>query len=592
MSAMVEVGRAGLVWDGAEHRFLSGEVHYWRLARDDWPAVLDAVCELGFQAVSTYVPWVVHDGGRFEGPLDVEAFLALVHERGLKAMVRIGPNGGAELETSGWPCRILDDERCQARRNNGLPYLLVTATGHCFPPSYASAIVKDEIARWYDDVVPRVARWQHPDGPVVACQVDNELGYHFQAHTYALDYHPDAIAGYRSFVGDPKAEPPRDGADEPEARRLEWVAWKEHHLRSTLAMLAGWARERGMDRVPIVHNDYPRMTTPHDIGALERSGAVDWAAADIYTSRHGGRFLRDLVRHLCGSTKLPFLAELGAGWLTLPWLLPGGTTALDEEVIHLRALLGGARAANVYMLVERDRWFGSPLSRKGERRPKADFYPRLHALLDELRLEELERDAPVLLVENRTEAARVAGRQTLGGIVPCFNQVMPLDPALLDLPHPDTDTLRAWERGLAAAVDEAGLDCDHCTSAALPDLTRYRVVLMPILDALDPATWAALVDAAERGVIVGVGPRLPTLDGRLSAYDFPAGRVVLLDEPGDAARLLPEPAVSCDDARVDLTVWRNHERQVVVAANNADEVVEAKVGGEVVTLAPFEVRAL
>src|SRR5205807_1338813 len=105
----------GLVWDGAEHRFLSGEVHYWRLDRADWPAVLDAVADLGFEAVSTYVPWVVHDGGDFEGANDIEAFLALVHERGLKAMVRIGPNGGAELETSGWPRRILDDEACQAR---------------------------------------------------------------------------------------------------------------------------------------------------------------------------------------------------------------------------------------------------------------------------------------------------------------------------------------------------------------------------------------------------------------------------------------------------------------------------------------------
>ncbi|MDQ1437161.1 MAG: beta-galactosidase [Acidimicrobiaceae bacterium] len=609
MPKTVEVGRTGFVWDGTEHRFLSGEVHPWRLDPADWPTVLDAVAGLGFQAVSLYVPWFVHETGPgrfdFTGARDVEWFLALVHERGMKAMVRIGPDAGGELETSGWPRRILDDPACQALRPNGLPYLLVTATGHCFPPSYASRTVLREVERWYDEVVPRLARWQHPDGPVVACQVDNELGYHFQAHTYALDYHPDAVEGFRQFVGDPTAEPPRDGADEGvlESRKLDWVRWKEHHLRATLATLADWARAKGMDRVPIVHNDYPRLTSPQDLGALEASGAVDLAMADIYTTRHGGRFVRDLVRHLCGSSRLPFLAELGAGWLTLPWLLPTASIPYDEEVVSLRAMLGGARAANVYMLVERDRWYGSPLSRKGERRePKASFYPRLHDVLDRLRLEELERVAPVLLVENRDEGRRVAARQTLGGIVPCFNQVMPLDPRVTEVPSPDTDTLRTWEKGLGDVVDAAGLDCDHASSAALPDLSRYEVVLMPVLDrSHDDGMLDGLRVAAGRGVKVAVGPA-------------PVDGLTGLASPLDAARLLPSPVVGRDDERVDLTVWRNDDRLVVVAANSCDEDVTVTLrfepgraakleglwrdevvgvdsaGTATVTLAPFEVQ--
>ena len=608
----VEVGRTGLVWDGdggpREHRFFSGEAHYWRLDPADWPAVLDSIAALGFTAVSTYVPWSVHDGGNFDGANDIEAFLRLAHERGLKAMVRIGPDAASEMETSGWPQRVVDDERCQARRPNGLPYLLATATGHCFPPSYASSVFRAEVERWYDEIVPRLAPLQHPDGPIVLCQVDNELGYHFQSHTYALDYHPDAVEGFRQFVGDPNATPPTDGRDGTEQERLDWVRWKEHHLRETLATLADWARARGMDRVPIVHNDYPRLTTPHDLGALEQSGAVDLATADIYTTRHGGRFLRDLVRHLAGSSRLPFLAELGAGWLTLPWLLPIETTPYDEEVISLRAVLGGVRAANVYMLVERDRWHASPVTRQGVPRPKASLYPRISALLDELKLDELERDAPVLLLENRTEARRIAARQTLGGIVPCFRQVMPLDHSLTEIPHDDTDEYRAWERGLAAAVDNAGVDCDHASSAALPDLTQYKAVLLPTLDSLDPALWAALRDAAANGVVVAVGPRIPTLDEALAPHDFEPGRVVLLDRPEDAARVLPRPLVQCDDDRVDLTVWRNAERMVVVAANSSDEEVHTRLGfgrpvklegrwvpeviePDQVALAPFAVQA-
>ena len=542
----VEVGRTGLIWDGAEHRWFSGEVHPWRLDPDDWPTVLDAVQELGFGMVSTYVPWVVHEGD-FTGPRDIEAFLGLVHQRGMKALVRIGPDCGAELETSGWPRRILDDEECQARRPNGLPYLLITATGHCFPPSYASKKVLRAIEGWYDEVVPRLAPLQHPDGPIVACQVDNEMGYHFQAHTYALDYHPDAVEQYRSFIGDPAADPPRDGAAEPTQAHIDWVRWKEHHLRSTLATLADWARAKGMDRVPIVHNDYPRLTSPQDLGALEATNAVDWAAADIYTTRHGGRFVRSLVRHLCGSTRLPFLAELGAGWLTLPWLLPIETTPYDEEVVHLRALLGGVRAANVYMLVERDRWYGSPLSRTGERREaRASLYPRLHALLDGLRLEELERAAPVLLLENRDEARQVAARQTLGGVVPCFSQVMPLDPKATEYPSEHTEALRQWDTRLAAVLDQAGVDYDHATTSAAPDLSKYELVVVPV-------------------------------EGGAVAVHAHAG-AHRLGRPEELAALLPPPPVTRDDERVDLTVWRNHERLVVVAANAADEPVTAVLG--------------
>jgi len=531
------VGRVGVVWDDGdgrgpvEHRWFSGEIHPWRLDPADWPAVLDAVADLGFRMVSLYVPWVVHETAPglfdFTGAKDVEAFLSLVHDRGMKAMVRIGPDAGGELETAGWPQRIVDDPECQALRPNGLPYLLVTATGHCFPPSYASKKVLTEVQGWYDEIVPRLARHQHPDGPIVACQVDNELGYHFQSHTYALDYHPDAVEDFRAFVGDPAADPPRDGAADPTPLHLDWVRWKEHHLRSTLARFADWARARGMDRVPIVHNDYPRTQTPHDIGALEQSRAVDWAAADIYTTRHGGRFVRDLVRHLCGSTRLPFLAELGAGWLTLPWLLPLATTPQDEEHVALRALLGGLRAANVYMLVERDRWYGSPLSRRGERRePKASLYPRLHALLDTLRLEELERHAPVLLLEDREEGRKVAARQTLGGIVPCFDQVMPLDRSATSIASAHTDALELSEQLLTRLLDEAGVDFDRATTTAPPDLARYELVLT-------------------------IGQNPPPVEA------------------------LPQPLVTRDDDRVDLTVWRsrNEDRLVLVAACSVEQSV-------------------
>ncbi|HVL80473.1 MAG TPA: beta-galactosidase [Actinomycetota bacterium] len=579
----------GISVDGVERTWLSAEAHAWRLEPDVWPRVLDAVAANGFGFVSTYVPWARHERepGRFDftGRLDLRRFCELAHERGLGVMVRPGPDAASEITDSGWPVRILDDPRFQARRPDGRPYVLPTATWHVHPPSYASRAFLEEVARWYDAFCEQVAPLQHPDGPVVACQVDNELGYHFQPHAFAMDYHPDAVEDWRGWVerrydGRPPydvTDPPRDAADGTELSRLDWVSWREHHLRDALGKLAGMLRERGMT-VPLVHNDYPRLTTPQDLGALERSGAVDVAAADIYATRHGGRYVRDLARHMSGSTRLPFLIELGAGWLTLPWLLPLGVDERDERIIGLRAVYSGVRAANVYMAVERDRWYGSPISRHGEERPKVRWYGELAGHLDRLR--GLRRHAPVLLLENRTESRRVAARATLGDLVPAFSQVLPLDRRLFELDHPDTRAFQRWETGLAAACDAVGVDCDRASTSSMPDLTRYRTVLVPMLDAFDPEVWEALRAAAAQGVRVGVGPRLPRIDDRLEPHAFEHRGITLLGQPSDAEALLPAPPYAREPTCVDLHVWEGDDRTVLAAFNSSDDPVAATVRGD------------
>ncbi len=563
MSA-VTVTPSGLSLAGRHHRLLSGEIHYWRNDPAHWPAIIDAVAELGFSTVSTYVSWARHERapGAFDtsGRFDIRGFLHAVTARGLKAVVRVGPNTAGEQEDSGWPRRVLDDPDCQARRPGGLPYLLATATGHALMPSYASRTTLGEIARWYDTVAGWLRDLQFPDGPIVAIQVDNELGYHFQSHAYALDYHPDAIAVYRRFLSERYAsiaslneaydarwhgfedlEPPRDGVEDPGAWHIDWVRFKEHHLRDTLATLASMLRERGLDRVPLVHNDYPRTTTPHDLGALERSGAVDIAGADIYAGKEGGTAVRDLARHLVGSSRLPYMAELGTGWLTLPWLLPLRTQPLDEEHAALRAFIHGARAANVYQLVERDRWYGSPISARGEpREPKASFYRRLHAMLDELSWEHLRRDAPVLILENRALARRIAARARYGDIVPCFSQLFPFDLRLLEPDDAEADALAAWNRDVNAACMRAGFEADRASSDAPPSLDTYRVIAVARPELLETP--------------------------------IPPGAVSTPEELARALASMPVPAFRCDAPEVELVRFTGGREVLAVVNGGATDV--------------------
>lgn len=561
----VEAVADGLRWGGRTHRLLSGEVHFWRLDPRHWGRVLDAVASLGFETISTYVSWARHEQGpgRFDfgGHLDIEAFLRLAAERGLTAVVRLGPNTAAEQEDSGWPRRVLDDPACQARRPGGSPYVLPTATHHACMPSYASTATLAEVAGWYDAVIPRLAALQWPDGPVVAAQVDNELGFHFQGHAFALDYHPDAVAQYRAFLADEYGDigalnaaygwaasgfdevaPPTDGTDQPEAWRVDWVRFREHHLRATLARLAAMVRARGLDRVPLLHNDYPRTTTPLDLGALEASGAVDVAGADIYVTKEGGRFVTDLARHLCGSSRLPYMAELGTGWLTFPWLLPMRTTPLDEQHAALRALLGGVRAANVYMLVERDRWYGSPISARGElREDKAPFYRRLHRLLDDLEWETLRRDVRVLLLEDREAARLAASRAVLGDAVPPFAQLLPLDRRLFEADDAVAISAAACGRALVAA----GIDFDRASSSSVFEPSRYSHVVLPRADG-----------AEVRG---------------------PEGVQVVAD-PDDLPAVLPSSAFRRDAADVDVVRLLSAAREVLGLASAVGEEREVTLG--------------
>jgi len=594
MSA-IAVDRGLLRTEGERFRWLSGSVHYWRHDPRDWERVLDGVLDLGLNMIDTYVPWEVHeraDGSLdFSGALDVARFLELAHARGLRASIRPGPACGAELATHGYPRHIVSRPECQGLRCSGRPYILPSAS-HFFPvPSYASSAFRAEVRRWYTAVGQRLAGLQAPHGPIVAVQVDNEMGFFFQAHAFALDYHPEAIAAWRAFVlelhgsldavnraygtnaANPEGlEPPRDGSDPSELRRLEWVLFREHHLRETLSELAGELRESGFEESLLFHNDYARTETPMDQRALEAGGAIQVAGVDAYSSRKGGRWITDVARHVATTSRLPHFPELGSGWISLPWLIPAGIRATDQEMVTMAAFLAGAQGGNFYMLADRDRWYGSPLDNGGSvREPHASFFRRFTAFVAEARLDELERETAVLLLEPRAELRREAARAVLGDIVPAYREVMPFELGLGD-PGAVAGEARRWQRALRQVIREAGLDCGLAVSASPPPLAQYAVVAVPVLELLDAAAVDTLAAAAERGVRVCAGPSLPRADERLAPLAR-APQFTRLHHPSDLAAYLPTPGVEVSDAAVEVFRWRGPDREVVGLLNQSDAEV-------------------
>ncbi|GAC1576573.1 MAG: hypothetical protein NVS3B24_06520 [Candidatus Dormibacteria bacterium] len=591
----VAVTAEGLEANSETVRWLSGSIHYWRHDPGDWPRLLDGARALGLTMIDTYVPWEVHcaDSAEadFSAGLDVARFLELAAGRGLHASIRPGPACGAELTTHGYPRRVVDRPECQGLRCSGRPYVLPSASHFFRVPSYASSAFRAEVRGWYRQVGEHLASLQAPAGPIVAVQVDNEMGYFFQAHAYALDYHPECLDQWREFVlqlhgsldavnraystratGPGDLEPPRDGSDPVETRRVEWLLFREQHIRATLAELRQELRDAGFDSAVTFHNDYARTETPLDQRALESSGTVEVAGIDAYSSRAGGAWLTDIGRHLATSSRLPLVPELGAGWIAMPWVIPAAIRPEDQEMVTLSLFAAGVRGANFYMLADRDRWYGSPIDIHGNLRDAhSSIFRRLVEFVCESRLEELQRVRPLLILEPRAELRRQAAKAVMGAVVPAYREVMPFDFRLAD-PASASGVARSWTSAFRDTARRAGVDYDLGVSSSPPDLSRYEVVAVPVVECLDRALAGSLdtLDEAKTQVLFGGGE--PRLDERLISLDtVPRGtRVRSMDHIHDH---LPRPESTTGNPDVPIFEWRGEGRSVLIVLNHSSTPV-------------------
>jgi beta-galactosidase len=88
---MVELKDRCIFIDGKPQMIMSGEIHYFRLQKNEWQDRLNKLKEAGCNAVSSYIPWLCHepiDGvidldGRTLPQLDVGSFIDLCKENDL-----------------------------------------------------------------------------------------------------------------------------------------------------------------------------------------------------------------------------------------------------------------------------------------------------------------------------------------------------------------------------------------------------------------------------------------------------------------------------------------------------------------------------
>ncbi len=101
------LSRDGLLINDQPFYILSGVVHYFRWPKAEWRDLLLTAKAGGLNTVDTVIPWNLHEPRpgdfNFDDYADLPAYLDLVHELGLYAIVRPGPYICAEWENGGFP---------------------------------------------------------------------------------------------------------------------------------------------------------------------------------------------------------------------------------------------------------------------------------------------------------------------------------------------------------------------------------------------------------------------------------------------------------------------------------------------------------
>lgn len=199
---MIETTRRQIRVDCEPSLVMSGEVHYFRVARAEWAQRLDLLVEAGCDTVASYIPWIFHelpDGtldvtGQTRPERDIGAFIDLAASKGLRFIARPGPFIMAELKNEGIPYRVYRDHpEIVPLGWDGVQ--VSSRTVDYLAPAFLA-----ESGRWFDAIMPVLApRLQPAGGPIIGVQLDNEIGM-LAWVTNSPDLTDDLVASFGDFV--------------------------------------------------------------------------------------------------------------------------------------------------------------------------------------------------------------------------------------------------------------------------------------------------------------------------------------------------------------------------------------------------------
>ncbi|MEO2077926.1 MAG: beta-galactosidase [Bacillus sp. (in: firmicutes)] len=176
---MIEIKNKQIIIDEKPQIIMCGEIHYYRLERNEWQDRLDKLKLAGCNAVATYVPWLIHEPvegeidllGKTRPELDLAAFIDLCHENDLYFFVRPGPFIMAEMKNEGVPYWVYE------KHPEIIPIAWDKNPATTPTLDYNAPGFLKEVRNWYEAVMKIVTpRLYTNGGNIIAFQLDNEIG--------------------------------------------------------------------------------------------------------------------------------------------------------------------------------------------------------------------------------------------------------------------------------------------------------------------------------------------------------------------------------------------------------------------------------
>jgi beta-galactosidase len=563
----IRIESSGIYLEGRQIPLYSGSVHYWRHEPEVWRTVLENIKDLGFEVVSIPVPWGLHesgpgifDFGEKNPQKDLPKFLDVCGELGLLTVVRPGPIVDEDMPYGGFPLRVIRNSAVWALTSTGAPAISTRFAPPAAIPSYASEKLVQEIGKFFDRLMPILAPRQFPDGPVILFQVNKETAFMGRTRAYDLDYSPESVALYRQFLSEKygsiealnevyggkymavsEIAPPKsyDAVVQRDLPwYLDWVEYKEYLTRRFHVLLVQMFRERGVT-LPLAVDGPPAFSAPVDVFGLQRAVDSPLVGMEIDPSPDEYHALAAQIRHLAGTSRLPYVSRFGIGH---SWLSPHINSPAEMEFAVLCAVMHGMSAVDFHVLAEGDRWVGSPIRRSGAfRQDYADLFRRLSAFFSQYNIFNSKKNCRTLvLISSGLERYHCA----------CST----LDDAFLGMLHVpqvfsevssslgfQTDPFRqsireegSWVREACRYLEAAQVEYNLADSRLMLDeLTKYDMVFVPTADFMDPKEQEKLLEFANRGGHLVFGPALPTLDDRMNPASVLGG---VVQSPGTLAR--------------------------------------------------------
>jgi hypothetical protein len=387
MATGIKIENGLLQYKGKKIPLISGEFHYWRVPRENWPVILERIREMGLGLVSSYIPWNYHElapgkydfTGKTSPQRDLVGFIELLKAKKIYLIIRPGPYIYAEWPYGGPPERAVKHDRLS-------PEFLAMAKDYI--DAACKVLVPRQITRGGNIVICQADNEPYPliesFGNEIGCFKDKGLFKDWLRKKYNDDLDLLNRRWQTSFASFDDAcfyfHEECVNVDLPMAQRL--LPDREYYMRYTdcfefigwyaakiIGTVGGWLRDAGVD-VPIFANSW----SPLYADFSKFCEVADLAGTDIYPARfmEGAVVVKDHWMYNIDIIKMSeadvtngnvWSAEFQSG--AFPLRDVGYLPASHFRFIPLALMARGLKGWNWYMLVNRDGWSHGPINEWG-----------------------------------------------------------------------------------------------------------------------------------------------------------------------------------------------------------------------------------